>query len=339
MRSLTIFMPGLLGPDMAIHPDDLPDLPALNWILTKGGHQSQTTVSASYSLCELFGISVAADNDFPVAAISRLTDDNQYPDGFWLRADPVHVQADRDGLILIDNNQFTISQHDALVLSADIHSLLDAHDLALEVPVPTRWYLRIKEDLKIKTTPIDAVTGQTVLPFMPDGDDRLNLRQLMNDIQMTLHNAELNKQRVQEHKLPINSLWFWGYGALPKRVERQWSFVCSDEILAKSLSMIAVTPFTALPDNYLALDKKDVSYKGLIVINACQKYSYYHDLEGWLEALLFYEANWFQPLITALKRNELDQLHIKTDMNYIRLDQSSRYKFWKKKQNIHACKH
>ncbi len=334
MRSLTVFIPGLFGPDIAIHPDDLPSLPSLNWFLTKGEHKTIKALSPSYGLCELFGLSSKEDRDQPIAAISRLSDDNQHPQGFWLRADPVHVSADRDGLILIDNNQFNLSQHDALALAADINMLLEPYDLELEVPVPYRWYLRVHDDLKLRTTPVDSIVGQDILPYMPSGDDRINLIQLMNDIQMTLHDSEINKKREQEKALPINSVWFWGYGELPKIISRQWSFIISDEMLAKGLSMIAATPFKELPENYNDIEKTGTSYNGLIIITAFQKFSYYHDLEGWIEALLHYESNWFSPLLNALKRNEFDQLNIKTESRSINLDKGSRYKIWKKRKTI-----
>ncbi|MAS82727.1 MAG: hypothetical protein CMF45_08560 [Legionellales bacterium] len=338
MRSLTVYISGLFGPDVAIHSDDFPNLPSLNWMLSKGNYQTLNSSSASYDLCELFGLTAKEENDLPIAAISRLIDDNQPSEGVWLRADPVHIRADRDGLILIDNNQFTISQHDALALASDINIILKPYELELEVPDPYRWYLRIKDDLKIRTAPIDSVVGRDILPFMPSGDGRSNLTQLMNDIQMTLHDSDVNKKREQEKMLPINSLWFWGYGALPKFIDHQWSFIASDEILAEGLSMIASTPFNDLPDKYSGIKDTNTNYNGLLVMNAFKKFIYYDDLEGWLEALIIYEKNWFSPLRDALKRRELDQLNIKTDINIINLCKSSRYKIWKKQKNIYEIK-
>ena len=175
---------------------------------------------------------------------------------------------------------------------------------------------------------------------MPSGHDRINLIQLMNDIQMVLHDSDVNKRREQEKALPINSVWFWGYGELPKIINRQWSFVISDEMLAKGLSMVAATPFQKLPDNFTEVDKKTESnYEGLIVIESFQKYSYYHDLEGWLEALMHFESSWFAPLLIAFKNKELDKLTIRTNKQSICLEKNHRYQFWKKKKNIHAFKH
>ena len=145
MRSLTVFIPGLFGPDIKIHPDDLPSLPALDYFLTRGTHQTLEKKSPSTTLCALFGLFADEGRDLPIAAISRLSDDNQHPEGHWLRADPVHVSADRDGLILIDSHQFVLSQHDALALATDINQLLSPYALELEVPVSNRWYLKTQD--------------------------------------------------------------------------------------------------------------------------------------------------------------------------------------------------
>ncbi len=338
MRSLTVFIPGLFGPDIAIHSDDLPSLPALNWFLSRGVCQNIQQVSASYTLCDLFGLPANKSGDYPIAAISRLSDDNQHPEGLWLRADPVHVSADRDGLILIDNNRFALTQSDALALAADINLLFEPYGITIEVPVETRWYLRVSENYEIKTVPVDSIVGKDILPFMPTGDDRINVIQLMNDIQMTLHNSDVNKRREEEKQLPINSVWFWGYGELPKIIDRHWSFVYGDEMLAKGLAMVAATPFEVLPDSYENIENKGSSYNGLIVINAFQKFSYYHDLEGWLEALMNAESNWFMPIWNALNSRQLDEFIIRTDMNSIFLDKKSRFKFWKKLKSFQAFK-
>lgn len=334
MRSLTLYIPGLFGPDAPLHQDDLPDLPVLNWFLGRGDRQLMKVSPPSEQLCELFGLEKKADADYPVAAISRLSDDNQPPEGFWLRADPVHVSADRDGLILLDATRFRLSQHDALALAAEVNRVLEPRGMQLEVPVPYRWYIRLSEPQHLITTPIERVVGKDVLPFMPGGDDRIAWIQLMNEIQMTLHAAELNQQREQEKQLPINSLWFWGTGTLPERLERRWSLVMSDDMLARGLAMVAATPFRELPGRYPALDDIDAGFNGLIAFQRLQKYNYYHDLEGWFETLQELENNWLQPLKAELLAKKLDRIVIQTDSMLFTLNSKARYRFWKKQQNL-----
>lgn len=338
MRSLTIYIPGLFGPETPVQKDDLPTLPALNWFLSKADRETLTIKSPSYQLCDLFGLEYPADHDYPVAAIARLNDDNQPPSGFWLRADPVHVAADRDGLILLDSTRFRLSQHNALALAAEVNKMLEPRGMSLEVPMPYRWYIRLPENQHLITTPIDMVVGKDLLPYMPRGDDRIAWIQLLNEIQMVLHGAEINEQRQQEKQLPINSLWFWGTGAIPDRLERKWSQVISDDILARGLAMLAATPFKELPEMLPALTNIETGFNGLLAFQGLQRFNYYHDLEGWFEALMDIEKNWLQPLKNELLNNRLEQIHLRTDSVLFTLDNSSRFRFWRKQKNVLSYK-
>ena len=127
MRSLTIFIPGLFGSGIAF-PDDLPNAPALNWFLKKGFTKLRKLNSFSYALCDLFGLKQNGLNDLPIASISRLIDSDQYPDGVWVRVDPVHVSTNGNRLKLSDSSQFNITQHDALEYAAVINGLLESYN-------------------------------------------------------------------------------------------------------------------------------------------------------------------------------------------------------------------
>lgn len=332
MRSLTIFIPGLFGAGNA-YPDDFPNVPALHWFTNKSRYYSVTRNSFSYSLCELFGLKGNNQNDQPIASLSRLIDSNQLSDGAWLRVDPAHISPDGNRLKLTDSTQFKITQHDALELAAEINNLLKPYDLELEVPCPTRWYLRIKEDLNLKTTPIDSVVGQDILPFMPKIDDKINLVQLINDIQMTLHALPINIKREEEKKIPINSVWFWGYGKLPDILERNWSFVFSDEILAEGLAMLSATPFSKLPKGFDDINNKS-DYLNLIVVSDFVKFRYCYEFDEWVEMLMCYEINWFTPLFEALKRKEIDEIKIETDINSLTINQNTKFNFFKRKKRF-----
>ena len=285
MRSLTFFIPGLFGSGNA-YPEDFPNAPALHWFVHKGGYRSIKRNSFSNTLCELFGLLENEENDQPVASISRLIDSNQYPDGIWLRVDPIHVRADGNRLKLVDNSQFTLTQHDALELAGEINNLLKPYNLELEIPCPTRWYLKLNEDCHLKTKPIDSVIGENILSSMPTGDDKINFGQLMNDIQMTLHDLPINISRVEEKKLSINSVWLWGYGKLPDILNRNWSFVYSNEILSEGLSMLSATPFSKLPQGFNDIKDKESEYINLIVVSDFDKFRHYYDFDEWVEMLM-----------------------------------------------------
>jgi len=325
MRSLTLYIPGLFGPDTSFQADELPDLPSLSWLLTRAEIEKVNTLSPSTRLCNLFGLHSDAEEDLPIAAISRLSDDNQPPEGMWLRADPVHVSVDRDGLILLDSTRFHLSQHDALSLAAEVNRLLDEHDMALEVPVPYRWYLKLPEAQNLITTPLDMVVGKDVMPYMPRGDDRVKWTQLLNEIQMLLHDSEINAEREVHKQLPVNSLWFWGIGELPTDLERYWSKIYSNDMLTKGLAMVAATPCDELNKQFPFIDPK-------------LNFNYYHDSEGWFEALLDLENNYLAPLKLNMKRGMFDEVIIHTDNLTFRLSKNARFVFWKQKETLHSIK-
>ena len=338
MRSLTLFIPGLLGPDAPIQPDELPDFPALNWILGRAEIESIQTLSASSHLCQLFGLSKNEDADLPIAAISRLSDDNQPPEGHWLRADPVHVSVDRDGLILLDSTRFHLSQHDALALAAEVNRLLYEKDMALEVPTPYRWYLKLPKPQHLITTPVDLVVGKDVLHYMPKGDDRVTWIQLLNEIQMILHASEINVDRETNKLLPVNSLWLWGIGALPESLKRRWSRVYSNDMLAKGLSMLAATPYEELQSKLPDMDNLPSDFEILITFQQLQKYNYYLDMEGWFEELIELERNYLVPLRQLIRRRRFDEIKIQTDKQALTINKNAGLQFWKPNQNLIAIR-
>ncbi|MEM7027236.1 MAG: hypothetical protein AAF410_03290 [Pseudomonadota bacterium] len=339
MRELTLFIPGLLGPDAPIQADELPELPALNWLLGRAEQQSIHTLSACTHLCELFGLGQNNGTDLPIAAISRLSDDNQPPSGHWLRADPVHVSVDRDGLILLDSTRFNLSQHDALALAAEVNRLLDEKGMALEVPNPYRWYLKLPEPQQLKTTPIDMVVGKDVLRYMPTGDDRVTWIQLLNEIQMILHASEINVQRENQKQLPVNSLWLWGIGGLPDSLKRKWSRVYSNDMLARGLSMLAATPYDELQNKLPDMDNLSDDFQILISFQQLQKYNYYLDMEGWFEELIKLENKYLAPLKRMIMRRKFDKVILQTDKLTFTLNKNAGFQFWKSNQNLISIRH
>lgn len=335
-KRLTVFIPGLFGDGVQVDSKSLPDLPSLNWLLTRGDYLASPKQPTSTLLCHLFGLPLMSKSDFPIAAISRLADHDRSPAGHWLRADPVSIKAHREGLILFDDNHFDLSEAEAQALATELAPLLATYHLSLEMPFATRWYLQVPSHYQLQTSPIECIVGKDIQPFMPIGADRMVLTQMMNDIQMVLHDATVNQKREQQKIPPINSLWLWGYGALPEAVTAQWSFVISDEVLAKGLSMLAQIDFSELPADYHAVKSHENDAQGLIVMSGLQQYNDYHDPMNWAKTLMQYEQHWFTPLLEALKHNKLEQLQLQTESAVITINARCRYKFWRNNKTLYS---
>ncbi|MBI4005888.1 MAG: hypothetical protein HY356_04400 [Gammaproteobacteria bacterium] len=335
MRGLTLFIPGLLQPARDLTVQDLPSTPSLERLLACGRKEQQTPFSFSDALCKLFSLNANPANDLPVAAITRLVDDEHSVKGIWMRADPVHLTADREGVVLMDGSTFTLDQHDALVLATDIRGILAERDLELEVPTVNRWYLRLNELPAVRTTAIHEVAGKDIHHCMPAGADRAYWSQLMNEIQMCLHASGVNEQRQQRKELSINSIWFWGSGELPGRVECEWSWVFSDEEIARGLAIHAGIPWSELPESIDGvIDQFGETDNVLVVITFGLRHAQYHDLKGWQDFIAYLEQYWFFSLLNYLKAGELEELSVITEFQKIKITKLSLYKLWKKRKTI-----
>jgi len=100
MRSITLFIPGLLGLVRDLNPEDIPAIPSIEYLFARGIMDKRPVVSFSDTLCHLFNLQISEAEDAPIAAISRLVDDDHSQQGLWMRADPVHLAADREGVVL-----------------------------------------------------------------------------------------------------------------------------------------------------------------------------------------------------------------------------------------------
>ena len=331
MHSLTLFIPGLLTPAGDLHEQDLPSLPALEKLLACSRYEQLVSFGFSDAVCMMFNLEKENNRDFPLAAISRLVDDEHATDGIWMRADPVHLEADQRGLLLLDESTFTLDQHDALVLAADMRNVFMDYGMALEAPTTRRWYVQLQSLPAITTTPIHEVTGKYVQPFLPAGKDRSVWSNLMNEIQMTLYNNRINTEREQRNERQVNSLWFWGCGELPQVQSCPWTRVFTDEEISLGLSILAGVPHMELPDSLDDLIQHCHAGDDILtVMSFGMRHHQYHDFNGWRDFISYLEQFWFQDAIECLKENVVEELTLLTEHQQFTLTKSSLYKFWKK---------
>jgi len=283
----------------------------------------------------LFKLRRQPGKDFPIGAITHLVDDNQSPEGLWMRADPTHLAADHRSLILMDASTFTLDRHDALVLAASVKDILAGRGMHLEVPVINRWYVGLDNLPNVITTPLHEAAGKDIHSCMPAGAGQLEWAQLLNEIQMALHACEVNVAREAQRQKPVNSLWFWGAGSLPALAESPWSRVYSDEEIARGFSLLAKVPCADLPDNVedildTAAEDEDV----LAVISFGLRHRQYHDLQGWLDFVDYLEHFWLADMPDYLREGELAELVILTEHQQFTIKRASLRRFWRRKRTL-----
>ena len=290
-------------------------LPALETLLARAEPLTQA-VSPSFetTIFALFGIGTAENQDLPVAAITRVLDMGVIDKGWWLRADPVHLHPDRDRLILTDGRMLDITQDEANRLAAEIMEVYAADGWLLKAPRPDRWYLKPRRAPKITTTPLAEVINRDIHPCLPQGEDGMAWHGVLNEIQILLHTANANMERERQGKLPVNSLWFWGGGELPRMKPVQWAQVWSEEPVSLALARLSEITTSGVPDSFAAWQRQtQKSGEHLVVLDRARGAMQYGDLEEWAGFMEKLERDWMMPLLDALKDQTLAGLTLYSD--------------------------
>lgn len=337
MNNLTLFIPGLFLSRNDMFAVEPPDTPALQKLLSSARRKSLAPFTFIDMLAGLFNMEKPAGRDFPAAAITRLVDDDQAVDGFWMRADPVHLVADQARLVLMDGSTFTLDQHDALVLAADIREIFTAHGISLEAPTMYRWYLQLPKGPAIISTPIHEVTGKDINRFMPTGNDSHFWIRLLNEVQMTLHDSTINQQREARGEHAVNSVWFWGAGQLPLPGGCSWNRLFTDEDTSRGMARLAGVACSELPDMLDdVIEQHDRGDDVLVVLSFGMRHRQYHDINGWQDFMAYLEQFWFSGLEKNIRSGVLKRLTLVTEYQQFSVDRLSLLKFWRRNPPVSA---
>jgi len=250
------------------------------------------------------------------AALTRQLDVGDAAGAVWLRADPANVVPDMHGARLMGHGDtLRPDLADAMHLLPALQPLFAGHGFVLDAPVPSRWYLRLPPGTTLPAfAEPDEVLGDDLFAHLPEGDAGRRWRALLTEAQVVLHQHEWNQQRVAEGKRAINSLWFWGGGALPDRVTTAHAQVRSRDALLQALAKAA-----------------GLQADGEQTVDALVDLRQLRSLEQ-----LGNEA--IRPLLAAIARGELKRLVLDfEDGARVEIDKTQRWRFWKKPVQLHEA--
>jgi hypothetical protein len=274
----------------------------LRQIIARGREERRAAPLNLYGvLFALFGIASGRDADLPVAAATGRFDlPQESADGGWVRADPVHLRPDMGKLLLYGAPTLALTTEEAVRLAEEINSVLVEEGLRVLVGRdPGRWYLHLNSVPAIKTFPPTAASGQHIDPFLPGGPDARQWHRLANDIQMMLHRSPLNAAREARGEPAVNSVWFWGCGALPP-LRSSWTVVVTDFPTAAGLAMAAGTP-CAEP----APLHPPAAGRSLCVPSLGHDDLLRGDAGAWREQVQALDSVYLAPLLAAVRRGTL----------------------------------
>ena len=93
-------------------------------------------------------------------------------------------------------------------------------------------YLSSPQPIATAAVSADVVDQDKPDEYLPDGDGADRFRNLVSEIEMALHDHDINQARQAGGLRPVNSLWLWGGGIAPQQATRPQPPLFSDDALS-----------------------------------------------------------------------------------------------------------
>ena len=319
---LDILLPGLLP---AASPQTR--LPRLERWLARAELARDPSRGMEAWLGRAFGLDPA-----PVAAVSLAVDEAPQP-GHWLRADPVYARVQGDTLVLHPAGMLSIEPDEARALVATLRDHFAADGMEFRVPRPDRWYVRVPAEESPVTLPLPEALGQDLFRHLPRGKGRIRWESALTEAQMMLSTHPVNIAREAARRPPVNAIWFWGEGALPRDLPRPYAQVFATDPFAAGLAHLSGATLAPPPPS-----PRDVAANGptLLVIDAAAVAWATGDATQWESAARSIDDAWLSGMGELLARFGRVRLILpaRQDTCVATLSPSARWRFWRTERPV-----
>lgn len=328
---LTLLIPDLLPPPGA-ERITAGTAPILRRMCGRGVLQQFPAIDVESWLCQAF--EVEKQLNWPVAPLTALVDAQPAQSGFWMRADPVHLQLQRSRTLLIAAPALQVTAAEATALADTLNRHFAGDGIVLTAAQPARWYCTNSEASGIESPTLTALAGRP----LPRAQHAGRWHRWLTECQMLLHEHPVNQAREQRGEPAINSLLLWGGGEKPAVPGRHFSHVWSADPLAAALALQSGAEFAAVPNTAAAWlgalsGKPTDGTRHLITLDQAHHASRYEGPEAWMQTVAALEDGWFAPLWSALG-NVVTTLDIVATNHEqclrLVLRPANRMKFWKR---------
>ncbi len=150
----------------------------------------------------------------------------------WIAgADPVYLEPRLDHLRLHALPRAAVPPADLRALFNHLQATLSDDQRFGFARLGACGYLRSTTPIATASVPAYVVDLEVPTEFQPHGDDSADYRNLLGEIEMSLHDHEVNQRRIAAGQQPVNGLWLWGGGMAPARSTRAQPRLFSDDPL------------------------------------------------------------------------------------------------------------
>ncbi len=150
----------------------------------------------------------------------------------WIAAaDPVYLEPRLDHLCLHALRRRGVEPGQLRLLIDHLQETLADDNQFGFMRLGSYGYVSAKKPIATASMPAYVVDQQTPDEYLPAGDDTATHRNLLSEIEMALHDHDVNLERETSGELPVNSLWIWGGGTAEEQSTRVQPPLFSDDAL------------------------------------------------------------------------------------------------------------
>jgi hypothetical protein len=246
----------------------------------------------------------------------------------------IHLKADMHNALVIPLENDSVNQDDSSLILEDLQTFFK-EDCDLKPLDNGLWLMRLKHCEPSDCYPhYLSVIGRKANQFIEQSKQALPWYKLMNEMQMFMHQHPVNQNRLTTGLLPINSLWFWGAGEMPKLDDNKTTWFCDNEELMRFAESSNIR---RLPLDQLTQMKNG---KNSVVIDLtlleALKSSSGDDLQAKLESL---EKDVFKPAMTFVRASR-SSLQLRAAHHFdLTMTPFSKYKVWRSSKNLVSFGH
>ena len=183
----------------------------------------------------------------------------------WIAAaDPVYLEPRLDHLCLHALQRSGIAPSDLRPLFDHLQSTLADDKRFGFARLGNCGYLRAADAVSTAAVPAYVVDQREPGEFLPTGEHTVSHRNILSEIEMALHEHEVNERRLAEGKQPVNSLWLWGGGMAPEKIIRPQPPLFTDDPLLLGYWESATAVADLWPGNFEAC--ADASVHGFVAV-------------------------------------------------------------------------
>ena len=297
-------------------------LPRLNHLLRFASAEINHNFTIDAILCSVFGW--PAPSSQSVLPLARVFADGCKGEGLLVQ--PVFLRPDLGNATIFPIERSEQNLADCRRLLTDLRVMF-AEDLQL-VEVDEGLFLMHLQSCRVPDhyPHILSVLGKSARPYMAKARENLEWHRLLNEMQMFLHQHEVNQQRSARGLFPINSLWCWGSGAM-HACTRDIDCFCDNPLLRDFTKKLGIStlPLGAISNATSSADRLIIDLRLLEAIKMNQTTR----LEN---LLLDIETRVLGAVLEASLKTTI-RLHAGFGVD-LRFGLNARFKFWRPRRTL-----